>query len=65
MYSFGLLLCEMSIGELPDPEQKNLQIASVADDEIRDLIRNCTKENPNERPTMQQILAELTRMSGD
>ena len=30
VYSFGVLLCEMSIRELPDPERREQQVAMVA-----------------------------------
>ena len=62
MYSFGALLCEMSIGKLPDPDRREEQVAMVTDRTFRALIRRCLQQNPQERPTMEHIIDELEKL---
>ena len=59
VYSFGVLLCEMSIRELPDPERREQQVAMVANDVLRALIRRCLETDPQARPTMEEIINEI------
>ena len=59
MYSFGVLLCEMCIRELPDPERRNQQIAMVTNSLLRPLIRGCLITEPEARPVMEEIIEEL------
>ena len=62
MYSFGALLCEMSIGKLPDPDRREEQVAMVTDRMFRALIRGCLQQNPQERPIMEHIIGELEKL---
>ena len=59
MYSFGVLLCEMCVRELPDPERRDQQIAMMANSLLRALIRGCLQSEPEARPVMEEILEEL------
>jgi len=59
VYSFGVLLCEMCIRELPDPERRNQQIAMVTSCLLRALIRRCVQREPAARPNMEEIIEEL------
>ena len=59
VYSFGVLLCEMSIRELPDPERREQQVAMVANNVLRALIRGCLETDPQARPTMEEIIDEI------
>ena len=59
MYSFGVLLCEMCVQELPDPQRRNQQIAMVTDHVLRALIRRCVQTEPESRPNMDEIIEEL------
>jgi len=59
VYSFGVLLCEMCIQELPDRERREEQVAQVTDDVFLDLIGGCIKEDPKERPDMEYIIDYL------
>ncbi|CAH3180098.1 unnamed protein product, partial [Porites lobata] len=43
VYSFGVLLCEMCIHELPDPRRREQQ------------VRRCLQTDPEARPNMQEI----------
>ena len=59
VYSFGVLLCEMCIQELPDPERRGQQIAMVTNRQLRALIRRCVQQEPAARPNMEEIIEEL------
>ena len=59
VYSFGVLLCEMSIQEMPDPEKREQQVALVTNRVIRALIRRCLQTKPEERPCMEEIIDDL------
>ena len=61
MYSFGVLLCEMCIRELPDSEQRQTQIRQVKG-VLRGLIQRCVKSDPEERPTMSEVIRELEQL---
>ena len=59
VYSFGVLLCEMCIRDLPDPKQREKQVALVNNDEFRELIQRCIQREPEARPTMEEIIYVL------
>ena len=59
MYSFGVLLCEMCLQELPDPERRDQQIAMVINSLLRALARRCLEREPAARPNMEEIIEEL------
>ena len=59
VYSFGVLLCEMCIRELPDPERRDQQIAMVTNSLLRALVRGCLQSEPEARPIMEEIIEEL------
>ena len=59
MYSFGVLLCEMSIGKLPNPDSREEQVAMVKKRKLRALIRRCSHQDPQKRPSMEEIIGEL------
>ena len=61
VYSFGLLLCEMCTRELPDPERRGNQIRRVSG-ALGDLVRRCVRRDPNERPKMNEVVAELEQL---
>lgn len=62
VYSFGVLLCEICILEQPDPDKRVAQVAMVRDSMLRVLIRRCLREDPEERPTMEDIIDELEKI---
>ena len=64
MYSFGVLVCEMCIWEMPDPERRNQQVLLVKSHIFRNLVHECLKANPVERPEMSQIIQEIQRFEG-
>ena len=62
MYSFGVLLCEMSIRKLPNPDRRDEQVAMVTDRMFRALIRRCLRQDPQDRPSMEDIIGELEKL---
>ena len=59
VYSFGVLLCEMCIRELPDPLRRDRQVVMVKNKLNRALIRKCLQSEPETRPSIQEIIDEL------
>ena len=59
VYSYGVLLCEMCIRELPDPELRQTQVTQVTNHVLQDLIKRCIQEKPEVRPTMEEIIDVL------
>ena len=63
MYSFGLLLCEMCIRELPVPHQIQEQISLVTNGVLREMVMRCVVGTPDARPTMNDVITVLTRQA--
>ena len=59
VYSFGVLLCEICIRELPDPDRRGEQVVRVKNRRLRALIRGCLQRDPEARPSMEDIIALL------
>ena len=63
VYSFGVLLCEISLCRFPpDPNEFGAFLASVqdnADPRLYELVQNCTKRNPEQRPSMREVLTQI------
>ena len=59
MYSFGVLLCETCIRELPNPDRRDEQVAMVRNHGLRALIRGCLQQDADVRPSMEDIIGEL------
>ena len=51
----------MCVRELPDPERRDEQILMITNRVIRDLVRRCLHRDPEARPTMQEVIDELSR----
>ena len=62
VYSFGVLLCEICIRELPNPDRRDEQVAMVTNRVLRALIRRCLHQDPQERPSMEDIIGELEKL---
>ena len=64
IYSYGILLCEVVTCQFPDPAQYHdmLQQVQINWQFMYDLIVLCTKRNPDERPTMLQVVDELNKL---
>ena len=64
MFSFGVLLCEMCTREMPDPGRRNEQVGLVRSHSLRNLVRECMRTNPAERPDMARIIQEIETLKG-
>ena len=64
VYSYGILLVEMCLRELPEsqPERQQEQIQRIHWVSMVSLIRRCTSERPAHRPTMSNVMDLLTRI---
>ena len=62
MYSFGVLICEICIRKLPKPDRRAEQVAMVKDRVLRPLIRKCLQDNPQDRPSMEDVIGELEKL---
>ena len=51
----------MCIGELPDPEKHDEQVLLMTNHVFRGLVRRCLKKDSKARPTIQEIIDELSR----
>ena len=61
VYSFGVLLCEICIRELPDPDRRDEQVVRVKSRRLRALIRGCVQRDPKARPSMEEIIGEMEK----
>jgi len=58
-YSFGILLIEMLTCQLPVVQQRVRLLQDIKWREMHLLIEICIRDNPEERPTMQDIINSL------
>lgn len=63
VFSLGVLLCEMSIGERPNPEDRRNQISRVGNRALRTLIKGCVDRDRNNRPEVNEVLLKLNSIS--
>ena len=64
MYSFGVLLCEMCINEMPDPDRRHEQVLLVRNQVFRNGVRACLQVDPAKRPNMERIIQEIKKFEG-
>ena len=64
VYSYGVLLCEVITCQFPDPAQYRSMLRQIQSQWqfMHELIVICTKRNPEERPTMAQVLDKLNKL---
>ena len=64
VFSYGVLLCEVITCQLPDPAQYQSTLRQIQSQWqfMHELIVICTKRNPEERPTMAQVLDKLNKL---
>ena len=65
IFSFGVLLVEMCTAEFPEVSARGRLIASIRDGEWVWLIRRCTHQSPDHRPSASDIIAELQQRLED
>ena len=63
IFSFGVLLLEMYSSEFPDSSSREDILQSVRDHRLVDLIRQCTAEDIDTRPTVSDILRHLNQLT--
>ena len=60
VYSFGVLLCEMCVRELPDPQQRETQVSRMEPRRFQEIVQRCLWMEPGERPNMEEINDDVT-----
>ena len=63
VYYYGLVLVEMSTGSLPLEVSLSFLMESIRWPDINGIVRECVNYNPNERPTMEEIVGKMTELS--
>ena len=65
VYSFGILLCEVTVEQLPDEESFLSMMQTVQGKWafMHRLITSCVQDHPDKRPTMSYILTEFNKLS--
>lgn len=61
VYSFGILMYEISMFKIPDDSQENMlknEYGNISKD-YSNLISKCLTRNPFDRPTMNEVVANL------
>lgn len=62
VYSFGVLLCEMQIRELPDPQQRVAQISRTPEKcRFLGIVVRCVQIEPGTRPNVEEIIDDLEK----
>lgn len=61
VYSFGVLLCEMSIPEELDKARRSEQVATITNENHRKLVVRCVDYEPDKRPKTSEIIHILER----
>eukprot|EP00794_Sanderia_malayensis_P000646 gene647-1314_t len=56
VFSFGILLCEMLIRELPVIQQRDEQIQLIRNTEHRNVVTQCIEEDPLRRPNACELV---------
>ena len=67
VYSFGIVMLEVVCREMPAPEKRKvlLETCEIRWRFIYDLIQQCSKRNPNDRPTMRELLQYIRQIKTD
>ena len=52
----------MSTGKLPDPENRDDQVAMVTNEALLTLVQRCLHQDPQDRPSMEDIIGELEKL---
>ena len=62
IFSFGVLLIETCTARFPDVDIRERLLQSIRDRGMVDLIRQCTAENIDTRPTANDVIRRLSEM---
>ena len=63
VYSYGILLLEMAIGQFPDYEAQVMLLETLLWEMMKGIIRRCICEDPANRPTMKDVLIALPQLN--
>ncbi len=65
VYSYGIVLCEVTASRFPSAEHYRDMILQVQREQpvMCDLIVHCTKREPSHRPSMAQVMVELNKIA--
>ena len=64
VYSYGILLCEVTVEQFPDEESLPSMMQEVQGKWVfmHRLITSCVRDHPDKRPTMSYVLSELNKL---
>ena len=64
VYSYGIVLCEVCTCQFPKAEDYRNMILQVQRErpQVYELIVECTKRDPGDRPSMAEVILELSKM---
>ena len=63
-YSYGILLCEVVTCQFPERQlfRGMLQQVRTQSQPLYELVASCIKKDPQDRPTMKQVIQQLDRL---
>ena len=64
VYSYGILLCEVVTCQFPERQlfRGMLQQVHTQSQPLYELVASCIKKDPQDRPTMKQVIQQLNRL---
>ena len=64
VYSYGILLCEVVTCQFPERQifRGMLQQVRTQSQPLYELVASCIKKDPQDRPTMKQVIQQLDRL---
>ena len=64
VYSYGIVLCEVTASRFPSQENFKAMFQQVQREhpQVYELIVECTKRDPSDRPSMAEVILELSKM---
>ena len=62
IFSFGVVLVEMCTARFPDPATRESLILSIREPRLVGLVRQCTAEDKDRRPSAADIITRLTEL---
>ena len=63
VFSYGILVCEVMIGQFPEMEQFHAMLQSVSGSHppLGQLVQDCISEDPANRPTMKIVISQIDK----
>lgn len=59
VYSYGVLLCEMSIRQTPNPRERVPQVNRIQNVQFRSLVKRCVQREAAWRPDMKEVIQHI------